>query len=442
MGSGSVNRTHRGGAPGGAVDALSFWQKHADEAVSHPPLRDREDTEFAIVGAGIAGLSLALQLAEAGREVVVVEESVPGAGALGASAGIVAPQLVRTTPQRVLASLGRDVGGGWLRLIGESGGHLFGLIREHGIECDARPHGFVAPARGVDALRRLTAVVEEWRPFRRDLTVLDTAGVAALTGTVGYTAAVLDASGGGIDPVRLAHGLADRLVAAGGRLFHHSPATALTREQDAWRLTTAGGSVRAAQVTLCANGGNHRLHPLLRETVLPMRIHELVTRPLSAAMRAAVLPQGQALTDLEHDIFSIRWIAGARMLTYYPVAAHTTAAAVEAAVNKRLRDMLRYHEPVEIAHLWQGVAWMNSSLLPRVVRLDERLLAVQACNGRGIATNAIVGREVARMLLAPMSYHPQIALDVPRRVRGFALARHLPTVLLHGARAMARWSRR
>lgn len=437
-----MSRPHRDAGGPDRVDAASFWQTHAGEAASHPPLRGGVETEFAIVGAGIAGLSLALQLAEAGREVVVVEESVPGAGALGASAGIVAPQLVRTTPRQVLSRLGRDVGGGWLRLVGESGGHLFGLIREHGIDCDARPHGFVAPARGADALRRLTSVVEEWRPFRQDLTILDATGVAALTGTEGYTAAVLDASGGGIDPVRLAHGLADRLVTAGGQLFHHSPATALTREQDAWRLVTTGGSVRAARVILCANGGNHRLHPLLRETVLPMRIHELVTHPLSAAMRAAVLPHGQALTDLEHDIFSIRWIAGDRLLTYYPVAAHATATAIEAAVNKRLRDMLRYHEPVGIAHLWQGVAWMNSSLLPRVVRLDERLLAVQACNGRGIATNAIVGREVARMLLSPTTYRPQIALDVPRRVRGFALARHLPTVLLHGARAMARWSRR
>jgi glycine/D-amino acid oxidase-like deaminating enzyme len=422
--------------------AASFWQTHARRAVPYPPLRGSENSEFAIVGAGIAGLSLALQLAEAGREVVVVEESVPGAGALGASAGIVAPQLVRTTPRRVLSRLGRDVGGGWLRLIGESGGHLFGLIREHGIECDARPHGFVAPARGADALRRLTTVVDEWRPFREDLTILNAADVAILTGTQGYAAGILDASGGGIDPVRLAHGLADRLVAAGGRLFHYSPATALTREQDAWCLKTTDGSVRAARVVLCANGGNHHLHPLLRETVLPMRIHELVTHPLSAAMRAAVLPHGQALTDLEHDIFSIRWIAGDRLLTYYPVAAHTAAVGIEAAVNKRLRDMLRYHEPFEIAHLWEGVAWMNSSLLPRVVRLDERLLAVQACNGRGIATNAIVGREVARMLLAPTSYNPQIALEDPRRVRGFALARHLPTVLLHGARTMARWSRR
>jgi glycine/D-amino acid oxidase-like deaminating enzyme len=437
-----VTRGRDRAPPWGGADTASFWQAEAADVVVHPPLRGVVEAEFAIVGAGIAGLSLALQLALAGREVVVVEESVPGAGALGASAGIVAPQLVRTTPVRVLTRLGREVGGGWLRLIGESGGHLFDLIREHAIACDARPQGFVAPARGEDAARRLAMVVEQWRPFRRDLTVLDAAAVAALTGTAGYTAAVLDASGGGVDPVRLAQGLAERLVAAGGRLFHHSPATALNREPQGWCLLTSGGTVRAAGVVLCANGGNHRLHPMLHETVLPMRIHELVTRPLSSAMRAAVLPHGQALTDLERDIFSIRWIAGDRLLTYYPVSAHATADAVEIAVNDRLRAMLRYHEPVRIAHVWQGVAWMNSSLLPRVVRLDDRLLAVQACNGRGIATNAIVGREVARMLLAPQTYRPQVALDVPRAIRGFALARHLPNVLLHGARAVARWTRR
>jgi len=425
----------------------SYWRASAVRAAPRPPLAGAAEAEFAIVGAGIAGLSLALRLAAEGREVVVVEESVPGAGALGASAGIVAPQLVRTTPARVLRRLGRDVGGAWLRLIGESGGHLFDTIRQHGIACDARPLGFVAPARGAGAERRLADVVEQWRPFRRDLVVAGASDVVSLTGTRGYAAAIVDASGGGVDPVRLAHGLADRLVAAGGRIFHHSPVTALNRDGPGWRLTTgsaadgAGGAVRAARVVLCANGGNHRLHPMLRETVLPMRIHELVTMPLSPAMRAAVLPHGHALTDLERDIFSIRWIAGDRLLTYYPVSAHATAASVEAAVNGRLRAMLRHYEPVSIANSWQGMAWMNSSLLPRVVRLDDGLLAVQACNGRGIATNAVVGREVARILLAPDAYRSGIALEAPRPVRGFALARHLPDMLLHGARALARATR-
>jgi glycine/D-amino acid oxidase-like deaminating enzyme len=415
----------------------SYWHA-ANHSVDRAPLTETVTAEFAIVGAGIAGLSLAIYLAEAGRDVVVLEAAEPGAGALGASAGIVAPQLVRSTPADVLQRLGKDTGGGWLRLIAESGGHLFDLISALGIACDARPHGFISPARGRHAHRHMQLAVEQWAPFRSDLAVLDAAEVTELSGTRGYAAAILDRSGGGVDPLRLAHGLAGAAVTRGVRLYHHSAVTSVVRADGGWMLSTDGGSVRARQAVLCANGGNHHLHPLLRESVLPMPIHELTTEPLSPAMQRSTLPHGHSLTDTEHDIFSIRQIEGGRLLTYYPVHGGTSPKALEAAVNARLRAILHYYEPVRIAHLWQGVAWMNSSLLPRVAALDDGLLAIQACNGRGIATNAIAGREVARMLVDSAGYRPVIATERPRGIRGFMLAQHVPTMLLRGGRALGR----
>lgn len=414
----------------------SLW-----EAVSGPPpalprLQGREDAEIAIVGAGVAGLSLACELAAAGRSVCVIEANTPGAGALGASAGIIAPQLVRTTPDKVLQRLGRELGGSWLSLVGESGGHLFGLIRELAIDCDARPHGFIAPARGATAPDRLARVLEEWRPFRQDLSVLDAAATAAATGCRGYGAAVLDASGGGVNPLKLANGLAARSVEAGAALFLHSPARTLERIGDRWRLQAGNGFVDADQIVLCANGGNQQLHPALDATVLPMRVHELATTPVSAGLRAAVLPGGQSLTDLELDIFSIRFAEGERMVTFYPVAEGSSPEALERAVNGRLAAMLPAFEPVRIEFLWEGVAWMNSSLMPRIVRLDDGLLAVQACNGRGIATNAIVGREIARMLLSEGRYRPALALEKPNRIARVPFMRQVPGMMLRLGRTL------
>lgn len=420
------------------MNGSSFWHLIAPPVPHRARLQSVIDAEFAIVGAGIAGLSLALSLARAGREVALVEAATPGSGALGASAGIVAPQLVRTTPRHVLTRLGSTPGANWLRLIGESGGYLFDLIRTLDIACDARPFGFIAPAKGPRAERRLQEIVAQWRPFRQDLAVLSGGEVAAFTGAFGYSAAIVDASGGGVDPLRLAHGLAERAAQAGAQLHDHSPAVGISGHAGHWKVRTTEGEVRARTVALCANGGNHRLHPGLRESVLPMRVHELVTDPLCALMLDSTLPAGHALTDLENDIFSIRVIEGDRLLTYYPVSAHASMQSVEAAVNDRLRAMLTHFQPVRIAHWWEGVAWMNSSLMPRVVVLDDGLFAIQACNGRGIATNAIVGREVARAFLDREGYRPGIAFEKPRAIGGFALARHLPNVLLRGARVLGR----
>lgn len=418
------------------MNAPSLWQAMGASAPERPALKGLHETEIAIVGAGIAGLSLACDLADAGRSVCVIEAEEPGSGALGASAGIVAPQLVRTTPNKVLARLGPEIGPGWLRLVGESGHHLFAKIEQLKIDCDARPFGFISPARGADALARLESVVEEWAPFRKDLSAIDGARVVADTGCRGYSAAIVDASGGGVNPLRLAAGLATRSVEFGAGLFHHSRANSLAKVGEHWRLLTDHGELRARTVVLCANGGNQMLHPALDSTVLPLRVHELATAPISQQMRAATLPRGHALTDLELDIFSIRYAEGERLITYYPVTGGASHESVERAVNRRLSHMLVAYEPVRIEHLWEGVAWMNSSLLPRVVTLGQGLLAVQACNGRGIATNAIVGRELSRMLLSEGRYRPTIAYESPNPIARVPFMRHVPDMLMRTALAM------
>lgn len=418
------------------MNAPSLWRAMGAAAPDRPVMQGVHETEIAIVGAGIAGLSLACDLADAGRSVCVIEAEEPGSGALGASAGIVAPQLVRTTPNKVLARLGREVGPGWLSLVGESGQHLFNKIAQLKIDCDARPYGFISPARGADALERLKGVVEEWAPFRQDLTAIDADEVIAQSGCRGYSAAIIDASGGGVNPLRLAAGLATRSVEFGAGLFYHSRAERLEKFGDGWRLVTANGELRARTVVLCANGGNQMLHPALDSTVLPLRVHELATAPVSGALRAATLPGGQALTDLELDIFSIRYAEGERIITYYPVTGGASLETVEKAVNRRLSHMLVAYEPVRIEHLWEGVAWMNSSLLPRVVTLGPGLLAVQACNGRGIATNAIVGRELSRMLLSEGAYRPTIAYESPNPIARVPFMRHVPDMLMRTALAV------
>ncbi|MGF7147616.1 glycine/D-amino acid oxidase-like deaminating enzyme [Sphingomonas zeicaulis] len=411
-----------------AADGVPVWGAGAG-AVPRPALDGSVRTEVAIVGGGVAGLSSALHLARAGLDVLLLESARIGAGATGTSAGVVAPQLVRTTPAKVLRRLGRDRGTALLRFVAESGRHLFDLIDREGLACDARPAGFLAPAAGQGAARRLDAVIEEWRGVRSDLSLLDAAEVAQATGCRGYGAAIHDASGGAVDPLLLARGLADLAEQAGARLHEASAVCAVEGGPGAWRLRTAGGEVLARTVILAANGGNAALRHELRGSVLPLPVCEVATEPLPAEMRAAILPGGESMTDLETDVFSIRYAAGFRLVTAFPASDRLTHEAATAGVNARLAAMLSVHRPLALDHVWQGTAWVNTDLLPRLVRVAEGLVAVQACNGRGLATNVLIGREVARSL-GHLPGQPLLALEPPRRVSGFLIARHLPRLIL------------
>ena len=61
----------------------SLWVATARPAPATPPLDMSRQADVAIVGAGYSGLAAALQLAEAGVSVIVLETGEPGWGASG-----------------------------------------------------------------------------------------------------------------------------------------------------------------------------------------------------------------------------------------------------------------------------------------------------------------------------------------------------------------------
>src|ERR1700760_1350000 len=98
------------------------------EGRQRPALSVNDDTEIAIVGAGLEGLSLAVELARRGKRVVVVEAGEIGQGATGASAGIVSPQLVRQSPEDVARKLGPQQARLFLAALAEAGRRTFERI--------------------------------------------------------------------------------------------------------------------------------------------------------------------------------------------------------------------------------------------------------------------------------------------------------------------------
>lgn len=94
------------------------------------------DSSVIVVGGGVIGLSIALELRSQGHRVQVIEKSAPGAEASGAAAGMIAPQLEAKGPGPLL-SLGiksRALYPSWIKRIEEiskvsTGFRLCGMIR-------------------------------------------------------------------------------------------------------------------------------------------------------------------------------------------------------------------------------------------------------------------------------------------------------------------------
>ena len=71
--------------------APSLWAATAPPAPPTPPLEGSVSADVCVVGAGYAGLSTALHLAERGIKTIVLEAHEPGWGGSGRNGGQVIP---------------------------------------------------------------------------------------------------------------------------------------------------------------------------------------------------------------------------------------------------------------------------------------------------------------------------------------------------------------
>src|SRR5215469_15702981 len=282
-----------------AVNLQSLWSVTAPPGPVCSPLTGALRAQAAVIGAGYTGLSAALHLAAAGREVVVLEATDIGERASGLNGGQVIPG-VKQDPDALERLLGPYAGGRLVATAGAGPDLVFELIARHGIECEAKRAGWIQPATSEAALAQLARRVEQWLRRGAPVSLLSRGEVLQLTGSALYCGGLLDRRGGTVQPLAYVRGLAQALIRAGGHVYTHTPALRLGRLTRAWNIETPQGSVIAPVVIIATDAYTGELNEELRRTVVPVPSFQVATAPIPAELRSTILPEGQAASDTWH----------------------------------------------------------------------------------------------------------------------------------------------
>ena len=378
----------------------SLWAATAPPAPATPALDESRRADVAIVGAGYAGLSAALHLAEGGAEVVVLDAGQPGGAASGLNGGQVIPGL-KQDPDELLALLGHEAGEPLVEFAGRTVDCVFALIDKHQIACDASRRGWLQPAHSPAALETIRRRAEQWQRRGAPVELLDRARTSALLGTDLYFGACLDRRGGGLQPLAYARGLARAALGAGARVSGGTKVVALARDAARWRLTTAGGAtVTADRVLLLTNGYTDGLWPKLQQTVIAANSFQVATRPLDEALSRTILPRGQVASDTRRLLRYFRRDAAGRFLMggrgpfrepTGPADFTHLARAVD-HLFPQLRD-------VEYEFHWSGRVALTRDHLPHLHQPAPGLIAFLGCNGRGVGLATAIGAALAEHVL-------------------------------------------
>ena len=381
------------------LNQSSYYEATVQRAPMGAPLQGDLTADVLVVGAGFAGLSSSIELAQRGYKVVVLEADRVCSGASGRNGGqaIVgfasgqAPfeaQLGRSN-----ARLAWDMSLEAIDLIDER-------IAEFQIDCD-RVDGYLYVADSPKKARALEADLQAMdRDYGFATEFASGADVQRFINSPLYCAAAFEKKSGHLHPLKFGLGLARAAQSLGVQIFEHSPVTDLQRGK---QLTarTAHGSVRAQLGVLAGNCtlGDYgpEVAPDITTRIMPVGTYIIGTAPLAPELCARLIPSNASVCDNNFVLDYFRFSADHRMLFGGRVSYSTrTPANLKAIMAQRLGQVFPALRNVPIDFVWGGFVDISMSRAPDFGRLGDNLYYLQGFSGHGVALTGLAGRLVAQ----------------------------------------------
>lgn len=378
----------------------SLWYAVTAPGPQLPQLRGEQAADVVVIGAGFSGLSTALHLREAGVDVAVIEAAEPGWGASGRNNGQVIPTLSRPDPEDIVAKLGA-AGERFVGLLRDSASILFDVSRRHAIDAEQEQNGWVQPVHSPGRIKIAERRVRQWSKVGAAVELLSRDQTREMLGSDAWYGGFWNRTGGHINPLALARGLARAVLAQGGRIFARSPAISIERQHDRWIVTTARGRISGRALIVASNAYSGEfsksLVPPIAQEVVPVRSWQMATQPLSDNVRRTIIPGRQAMSDTHGELYFGRFDARNRFVTGGAIIRpFNQAATLKARVSQRLQRLWPQIGEVKFDYVWNGFIGMTTDYLPHIHRLGPNAYGWTGCNGRGVALSIALGRELSK----------------------------------------------
>ncbi len=381
---------------------VSGWFDIAPKRETKPSLDKNIDTDWLIIGAGIAGLSAAYRLKQLTTEsITLIDAQAVGWGAAGRNSGFMIDLPHDIQSDHYAGSLEKDIKKikANRATIAYAKEMVDAYSLEHCFKQSGKYHA-AANEKGLVALRQFQQHLDN---LGESYTPLDQQEFKAVTGSDYYLGGLFTPGCVMIQPAQFMQNLADGLTNEIGStvsLYENTPAISI-QTGDSHTVTTSKGTIRCKRLIM-ANNGHLESFGLYKRRLMHIHLFGSMTRELSSSEQALLggdpewgiipaLPMGSTVRRYANRIIVRNHIA------YTPNQTESKQDNTRSA-RRHLHSFQRRFpmlEKVKMQSHWAGALCLSLNSAPAFGEVEKGVYAAGCQNGLGLTLGTLNGKLIA-----------------------------------------------
>lgn len=376
----------------------SYYAATANPYSPFPSLAGDVDTDVVVIGGGFTGVNSALELADRGFRVVLLEANQIGWGATGRNGGQITGSLSgdKAMLHEFRPALGRETEDFIWNLRWRGHATIKARVERFGIDCDLKS-GHIQTAYSQAHLPELRAMQAEAdrRGMGDEVEFVPQERIRDFVGSPIYLGGLFNRRNMHVHSLNLCLGEAKAAAGLGVRIFENSRVLRID-EGPRPVVTTAQGRVTAATVLMAGNAYHRLSRGRMRGALFPAALGIVATAPLSEAMAKDTNPQDLAVYDNRFVLDYHRLTADRRLIfgggtNYSGRASGDIRAELRPSIERTFPQL----KGVQIDFGWSGMAGIILNRIPHLGRVAPNIFYAEGYSGHGIATSHIVAEIMA-----------------------------------------------
>lgn len=384
-----------------------YWLDTATPSGDYRQTPVPERADIAIVGAGFTGLSAALEAAQNGASVVVLDSHTVGWGASGRNGGMATTGLaigVGKAIKRYGQGRALEMFSEYNRAIDT----IEELVKEHSIDCDFQRSGkltLAMNAKQVGQMRQTQETLAKLADY--SVTVVDKQDLHSEIGTDFYAGGMVDPLGAGVHVGKFAHGLAEAGTRAGVTICENAEVTELAaRPGGGHAVRTTRGVIDVDRVLVATSGYTGSLTPWLQRRTIPVGSFIIVTEPLPLETAQQILPRNRQAADNKMLTYYFRLTPDNRLLfggrARFALSSPDSDLKSAEILKRAMSTVFPYLSSARVDYTWGGLVDLT---MDQMVHAGERngVHYSLGYSGHGVQMATYMGKQMALSMLGKPS---------------------------------------